>query len=80
MEDSFEIPVTYKNQELTFSAQVVQAGYVIYILVDLYGINLKIERDDEGNYRALIDPEVLEAAKVDEAVVRSVLNVLTSLE
>ena len=51
--DTLEIPVTYKNEELLFKAHVVRFGYVNHVVVDLGGTQITIERDEEGNYRAL---------------------------
>lgn len=53
--DTVEIPVTYKNKELPFQAHVVRFGYVNHIIVDFDGVQITIERDEEGNYRALGD-------------------------
>lgn len=48
--DTVEIPVTYKNKEFSFKAHVVRVGYVNHIIVDLDGVQITIERDEEGNY------------------------------
>jgi hypothetical protein len=53
--DRLEIPVTYKNKKFSFQAHVVRFGYVNHIIVDLDGVEITIERDEEGNYRALGD-------------------------
>ncbi len=53
--DTLEIPVTCKNKELSFKAHVARFGFVNHIIVDLDGVQIIIERDEEGNYRALGD-------------------------
>jgi hypothetical protein len=53
MAETIEIPVTYKDQELTYKAHTVRFGYVHHIVVDVNGIPVTIERDEEGNYRAI---------------------------
>jgi hypothetical protein len=53
--DTEEIPVTYKNKEFYFQPHVVRFSYVNYIIVDLDDVEITIERDEEGNYRALGD-------------------------
>jgi hypothetical protein len=77
--DTFEIPVTYKNEELSFKAHVVRFGYVNHVVVDLGGTQITIERDEEGNYRALGDTEKIEGSKVDVDLIRAVVTVLQSL-
>lgn len=77
--DTLEIPVTYKDKELFFKAHVVRFGYVNHIIVDLYGVEITIERDEEGNYRALGDSEKVKDSKLDVDLIKEVIKVLESL-
>jgi len=77
--DTLEIPVTFKNEELSFKARVVRFGYVNHIVVDLSGIPITIERDEEGNYRALGDSEKMKDSKVDVDLIKRIIKVLQSL-
>jgi hypothetical protein len=77
--DTVEIPVTYKNKELSLKAHVVRFGYVNHVVVDLGGTQITIERDEEGNYRALGDTEKIEGSKVDVGLIKAVITVLQSL-
>ena len=79
MAELFEIPVTYKNNELSFKAHSVRFGYVNHILVDIIGTQITIERDEEGNFRALGDPEKMKEGKVDLDLVKAVVEVLEKL-
>ena len=63
MDEPFEIPVLYNNQELLFTARLLTFGYVHKFEVDVFGQQLFFEQDDSGNYRALADPSNLEEAK-----------------
>ena len=63
MDETFEIPVFYKNDELSFTAQLLAFGYVHKFQVDVYGRNFFFEQDDSGDYRALIDPSELDDIK-----------------
>jgi hypothetical protein len=62
MQEPFDLPVNYKGQELFFPAQLQQSRYTYRFAVDVYGQEIFFERDDEGGYRALADPEQLEGA------------------
>lgn len=77
--DTLEIPVTYKNKELSFKAHVVRFGYVSHIVVDLDGVQITIEREEEGNYRAIGDVEKMQYFKVDVGLIQAVITVLQSL-
>ncbi len=63
MDEPFEIPVLYKDQELLFTAKLLAFGYVHKFQVAVNGQEIFFEADDSGDYRALIDPANLEAAK-----------------
>jgi hypothetical protein len=62
---ALEIPVSHQNKDLCLKAHVVRFGYVRHIVVDLSGNQITIERDEEGNYRALGDVERLKDAKIE---------------
>jgi hypothetical protein len=55
MEDTFDIPVTYKGKELLFKSQLLILGYTHKISVDVNGTEVLYEPDEERNYRAVID-------------------------
>src|SRR3712207_6777600 len=74
MADVFQIPVTHENQELTFKAHSMRFGYVNHILVEVNGTTVTIERDEEGNFRALVDPEKVKDAKVDFELVKCIVR------
>ena len=57
MTDPFELPVSFKGEELLFPAQLQQLGYVHRFAVDVYGQEVFFEPDEEQNYRAIVDPE-----------------------
>jgi transposase len=79
MTETLEIPVTYKNKEILFSARVIRFGYVNHIIVDLDGVEITIERDEEGNYRALGDIEKIRQSKIDVELIGTLIEVLQSL-
>lgn len=79
MQETFEIPVTYKNEELLFKAYVTRYGYIQHIVVDINNTKVIIERDEEGNYRALVDEEKLRDSKVNLELVKAVIDVLAAL-
>ena len=58
MDDDLEVPVTYKNQELIFYAKFIQFGYSYKFEVDVNGILVFFEPDEERNFRAMIDPGI----------------------
>ena len=73
------IPVTYKNKDLPFKAHVVRFGYVHCIIVDLDGVQVNFEGDEEGQYRSEVDDNQIKDRKVNVELVRAIIRVLMSL-
>lgn len=65
MEENFQIPVIYRGKELQFDAQLLQVGYIRKIQLDVNGIIVFLEKDDEGNYRAIL-ADIKDENKVDK--------------
>ena len=63
MEEQFQLPVTFNNKELTFPARLLNYGYSYKLEVDIDGIKVLFERDEERNWRALISYEDIMANK-----------------
>ncbi len=64
MEDPFFIPVVYRGAELQFEAGLVRRGYTYSLHVNIRDAVVVFERDEEGNWRALMPAE--EKAKAPE--------------
>lgn len=54
MDDSFTLTVTYENKEYNFESQIVPQGFVHKIAVEVEGILITFEPDEERNYRARV--------------------------
>jgi hypothetical protein len=60
MEEPFILEVDYKGATHEFPAQLQLLGYIQRFVVTLPENDVWFERDEEGAYRALLPPEVLE--------------------
>lgn len=73
MNDTFDLPVHYNGEELLFPAQLRQLGYIhrfeVYVGDDL----IYFERDEEGSYRALFDPEK-QPAHIEPALLQAIAD------
>ena len=54
MEDPFFIPVVYRGVEMQFEASLVRRGYTYGLHVNVRDTLVVFERDEEGNWRALM--------------------------
>lgn len=78
MDNNFEVPVTYRNQDLVFMAKFVQLGYSYKFEVDLNGILVFFEPDEERNFRAIIDSDN-DGRMIDRELVELVMESLSEL-
>lgn len=78
MDDNFEIPVLYKGKELQFNAQLLRVGYIHKILVDVNGQQVSLEKDDEGNYRAVL-VDIESENKIDKDLIKTIVESVENL-
>lgn len=76
---TIEVPVTYKNKDLVFNATFLQAGYTYKFEVDVNGINIFFEPDEEQNYRAMVAPEMSNKINIDEELLKLIAESLKDI-
>lgn len=80
MDADLEVPVTYKNQELIFNAKFIQFGYSYKFDVDVNGILVFFEPDEERNFRAVIDPVIdYGNHKIDKELIQLIAEALATM-
>ena len=80
MDYDLEVPVTYKNQELIFNAKFIQFGYSYKFEVDVNGILVSFEPDEERNFRAIIDPSIDHGNhKIDKELIQWIAAALAAM-
>jgi hypothetical protein len=55
MDEDFELPVNYSGKHLHFPAKLIRFGYSYRIEVDVNGVLVSFEKDEERNWRALVE-------------------------
>ena len=71
----FEIKVSHRNVERSFTATFFQLGYSYRIEVEVEGTVVRFEPDEERNWRAIIaDPE--SGATVNSEVLQEIIKFL----
>ncbi len=77
MDDIFEIPVDYKGKTLLFAAKLLVYQYSYKIQVDVNGIDVMFEPDEERNYRAVLSsPELVNNHKIDKELIREIAETI----
>ena len=80
MEDTFDIPVTYEVNELLFKSKLLILGYTHKISVDVNGIEVLYEPDEERNYRAVIELEKMEGMKtIDKELLKAIAGAIETI-
>ena len=77
MDDAFELPVHYKGEELNFQAHLVVSGFSSSISVNVNGLIIVFEPDEERNYRAIADYATMQK-QVDVALLKAIADTLRS--
>lgn len=78
MEQIIEIPVEVRGVERTFLAQVQAWRYGVRFLVDMDGVEVTLERDDAGEFRAIL-PEGFAGKTPDKEAIGAIIELLASL-
>jgi hypothetical protein len=78
MEHTIEIPVTVRGTELLFSARVQAWQYGMRFLVDIDGLELVLERDDAGEFRAIL-PDGFTGKPPEKEIIGGIIDVLQAL-
>lgn len=71
MDNSFELPIHHNGKDYLFSATLITYGYSYKISVTVFNTIINFEPDEEGNFRALTDPEEI---KHNTAITRALLQ------
>lgn len=63
MDEGFELPVLYKNKEIHLPATLLAYGYTYKLQIAINETLVLFERDEEGEWRALVAPDDAAANK-----------------
>jgi hypothetical protein len=63
MAQYFPLYITYQGKQREFEAQLLHLGYLHKVQVEIDGVNVMFEPDEERNYRALVSEQEVEKSK-----------------
>lgn len=73
MDNSFELPIHYNGKDYLFPGSLITYGYSYKIAMQVFDTIIHFEPDEEGNYRAIINPEDL---KENAAITKNLLQLI----
>ncbi len=81
MEEPFVLTVPYKGGEKEVQAQLQLSGYTHRFVVLIDDMEMYFERDDSGDYRALLPPHVTEkeAQHLDHNLLQAIAQKIQEL-
>jgi hypothetical protein len=80
MDEGFELPVHFNGKELSFAGKLHVYSYTQKIEIDVNGTGVLYERDDEGEWRAIVDPTKLEKNKsINTALLQAIANAIENV-
>jgi hypothetical protein len=80
MDYDLEVPVTYKNQEMIFYAKFIQFGHSYKFEVDVNGILVLFEPDEERNFKVIMDPSIEHGNhKIDKELIQLIAETLVAM-
>jgi hypothetical protein len=81
MDERFLLEVTYKGEVLKYDAELRNFGYINRVVVDVDGLMVQFELDDESNYRALVSPEQVQSKdnKLEVGLLQAMAQKLAAL-
>jgi len=80
-EENHILPVTYRGQELEFPLQILQTGYTLKFVVTIGEAKMIFEKDDQGEYRAILaEAETYKGKMPEQGLLAAIHEVLQSLD
>ena len=80
MNEEFDLPVVFDNKQYHFKTRLLQLGYTHKFQVDVEGIEVLFEPDEQQEYRAWIDPANQEAlTKVNPHLLKEIALAIESI-
>ncbi|MGV3657027.1 MAG: hypothetical protein ACO1NX_03700 [Chitinophagaceae bacterium] len=81
MEEPFTLTVPYRGGEKEVQAQLQLSGYTHRFVVQVDDTEMYFERDDSGDYRALLPPHVTEkeAQHIDRHLLQAIAEKIQEL-
>ncbi|MES2690144.1 MAG: hypothetical protein V4658_07050 [Bacteroidota bacterium] len=79
MDESIDLPVLYKGENVQVTAKILAYGYTYKLSVDINGTEVLFERDEQQHYRAIAAKRESENT-ADPALIKAILDTLSMLE
>lgn len=76
MSEDFLLPVTHNGKELSLPVQLVRAGYIYRLQVEVNDTIVLFERDEERNWRAMVQDPGKDEKLLSPALVASIAEAI----
>lgn len=79
MEESFELPVTINGKHMLLPARLIRFGYSYRVEVDIEGVAVSFEKDEERNWRAMSMEGQDSRKEIDLSLLQAVVDALDAI-
>ena len=79
MNEDFDFQVTHDKKEQHFTGRLLSWGYSYKIEVEVLGIVVTFEPDEERNLRAMTDPSQKGSLSLDPSLMQAIARALENL-
>ncbi|HEY0055274.1 MAG TPA: hypothetical protein VGB63_07955 [Pedobacter sp.] len=80
MDELLKIPIEYKGEEIEFEAKLILYGYIHRLVVDIEGVEIHFEPDEERQYRAILPDAAIEKNQLPNVeLVKKIAEVLNKV-
>ena len=80
MDEQFELPVNYKDQQWMLKASLIVTGYTHKFNIDVNGRMIIFEPDEERNYRAVLNyGEIADQKNIDVEFLKKIARSIEKL-
>ncbi len=69
--ETFSLTINHNSKDYTIEGSLLQLGYTHKIYLDVEGMEVVLEPDEERNYRAVVAPEL--SGTIDQHLVAAVV-------
>ena len=74
MEDTFDLTITFRGKLVTIPARIQLLGYIYRIETLVNGIPVFFERDEERQWRALVEPGINYPKDPDTELLQAIIT------
>lgn len=79
MDEQFTLTIGYNGKNYELQSRLALIGYTHKFLVTIEGVEIAFEPDEERNYRAIVDQNILQNRNIDKGLLEAISNTIREI-